>query len=113
MVAITFYRSTDETTTTWTELGGGSGGTEQLFVGDIALINAAPETFNLGGEVHDGDLLMIVYRFYIQRSCTMVGPKAGRGIILDRRIWHIRCYSGGIRLLERHPQCCPAYPAST
>lgn len=76
----TFSGSTNGTTTTWTELGGGSGGTEQLFVGDIALINAAPETFNLGGEVHDGDLLMIVYDF-ISSDHTMVGPKAGRSII--------------------------------
>lgn len=83
----TFSGSTNGTTTTWTELGGGSGvttgsssGTEQLFVGDIALANAAPETFNLGGEVHDGDLLMIVYDF-ISGDHTMVGPKAGRTII--------------------------------
>lgn len=76
----TFSGSTNGTTTTWTELGGGSGGTEQLFVGDIALANAAPETFNLGGEVHDGDLLMIVYDF-ISGYHTMVGPKAGRSII--------------------------------
>lgn len=103
----TFSGSTNGTTTTWTELGGGSGvkklpgldvelnestgvitytstgsssGTEQLFVGDIALANAAPETFNLGGEVHDGDLLMIVYDF-ISSDHTMVGPKAGRSII--------------------------------
>lgn len=79
----TFSGSTNGTTTTWTELGGGSGssnGTEQLFVGDIALANAAPETFNLGGEVHDGDLLMIVYDF-ISGDHTMVGPKAGRSII--------------------------------
>ena len=75
-----FSGSTDGTTTTWTELGGGSGGTEQLFVGDIGLANAAPETFNLGGEVHDGDLLMIVYDF-ISSDHTMVGPKAGRSII--------------------------------
>lgn len=59
---------------------GSSGGTEQLFVGDIALTNAAPETFYLGGEVHDGDLLMIVYDF-ISGDHTMVGPKAGRSII--------------------------------
>lgn len=65
----------------WIELTtGSSGGTEQLFVGDIALANAAPETFNLGGEVHDGDLLMIVYDF-ISSDHTMVGPKAGRSII--------------------------------
>lgn len=76
----TFSGSTNGTTTTWTKLGGGSGGTEQLFVGDIALFNAAPETFNLGGEVHDGDLLMIVYDF-ISSDHTMVGPKAGRSII--------------------------------
>lgn len=95
----TFSGSTNGTTTTWTELGGGSGvkklpgldvelnestgsssGIEQLFVGDIALANAAPETFNLGGEVHDGDLLMIVYDF-ISGDHTMVGPKAGRSII--------------------------------
>lgn len=65
----------------WIELTtGSSSGTEQLFVGDIALANAAPETFNLGGEVHDGDLLMIVYDF-ISSDHTMVGPKAGRTII--------------------------------
>lgn len=76
----TFSGSTNGTTTTWTELGGSSSGTEQLFVGDIALTPAAPETFNLGGEVHDGDLLMIVYDF-ISSDHTMVGPKAGRSII--------------------------------
>ena len=65
----------------WIELTtGSSSGTEQLFVGDIALANAAPETFNLGGEVHDGDLLMIVYDF-ISSDHTMVGPKGGRSII--------------------------------
>ena len=65
----------------WIELTTGSyGGTERLFVGDIALAPAAPETFNLGGEVHDGDLLMIVYDF-ISSDHTMVGPKAGRSII--------------------------------
>lgn len=62
------------------QITGSSGGTEQLFVGDIGLANAAPETFNLGGEVHDGDLLMIVYDF-ISSDHTMVGPKAGRSII--------------------------------
>lgn len=62
------------------QITGSSSGTEQLFVGDIALANAAPETFNLGGEVHDGDLLMIVYDF-ISSDHTMVGPKAGRSII--------------------------------
>lgn len=62
------------------QITGSSGGTEQLFVGDIALVNAAPETFNLGGEVHDGDLLMIVYDF-MSSDHTMVGPKAGRSII--------------------------------
>ena len=61
------------------QITGSSSGTEQLFVGDIALANAAPETFNLGGEVHDGDLLMIVYDF-ISSDHTMVGPKAGRSI---------------------------------
>lgn len=76
----TFSGSTNGTTTTWTELGGSSSGTEQLFVGDIALANAAPETFNLGGEVQDGDLLMIVYDF-ISSDHTMVGPKQGRSII--------------------------------
>lgn len=65
----------------WVELTtGSSSGTEQLFVGDIALANAAPETFNLGGEVQDGDLLMIVYDF-ISGDHTMVGPKKGRSII--------------------------------
>lgn len=62
------------------QITGSSNGTEQLFVGDIALANAAPETFNLGGEVHDGDLLMIVYGF-ISSDHTMVGPKGGRSII--------------------------------
>lgn len=62
------------------QITGISSGTEQLFVGDIALANAAPETFNLGGEVYDGDLLMIVYDF-ISSDHTMVGPKAGRSII--------------------------------
>lgn len=62
------------------QITGSSTGTEQLFVGDIALANAAPETFNLGGEVHDGDLLMIVYDF-ISSDHTMVGPKGGRSII--------------------------------
>lgn len=62
------------------QITGSSSGTEQLFVGDIDLANAAPETFNLGGEVHDGDLLMIVYDF-ISSDHTMVGPKAGRSII--------------------------------
>lgn len=71
----------DGSSTEWQELTtGSSSGTEQLFVGDIALANAAPETFNLGGEVHDGDLLMIVYDF-ISGYHTMVGPKAGRSII--------------------------------
>lgn len=71
----------DGSGTEWQELTtGSSSGTEQLFVGDIALANAAPETFNLGGEVLDGDLLMIVYDF-ISGDHTMVGPKAGRSII--------------------------------
>lgn len=71
----------DGSGTEWQELTtGSSSGIEQLFVGDIGLINAAPETFNLGGEVHDGDLLMIVYDF-ISGDHTMVGPKAGRSII--------------------------------
>lgn len=76
----TFSGSTNGTTVQWTELGGGGAGVEQLFVGDIALANAAPETFNLGGEVQDGDLLMIVYDF-ISNDHTMVGPKEGRSII--------------------------------
>lgn len=76
----TFSGSTNGTTTTWTELGGGSGGTKRLFVGDIALTNAAPETFNLGGEVSDGDRLMIVYNF-ISSDHTMIGSKQGRSII--------------------------------
>ena len=71
----------DGSGTDWQELTtGSSSGTEQLFVGDIGLANAAPETFNLGGEVHDGDLLMIVYDF-ISSDHTMVGPKGGRSII--------------------------------
>jgi hypothetical protein len=72
--------STNGTTTTRTELGGGSGGTEQLFVGDVALANDAEKKFYLGGEVHDGDLLMIVYDF-ISGDHTMVGPREGRSII--------------------------------
>lgn len=75
----TFSGSTNGTTTTWTELGGG-GGVEQLFSGDIALANAAPETFNLSGEVSDGDRLMIVYNF-ISSDHTMIGSKQGRSII--------------------------------
>lgn len=71
----------DGSGTEWQELTtGSSSGTEQLFVGDIALANAAPETFNLGGEVQDGDLLMIVYDF-ISGDHTMIGPKQGRSII--------------------------------
>lgn len=71
----------DGSGTEWQELTtGSSSGTEQLFVGDIALTNAAPETFNLGGEVQDGDLLMIVYDF-VSGYHTMVGPKQGRSII--------------------------------
>lgn len=54
----TFSGSTNGTTTTWTELGGGRAGVEQLFSGDIALANAAPETFSLGGSVSEGDRLM-------------------------------------------------------
>lgn len=75
----TFSGSTNGTTTQWTELGGGAG-VEQLFSGDIALANAAPETFNLGGEVTDGDRLMIVYNF-ISSDHTMIGSKQGRSII--------------------------------
>ena len=75
----TFSGSTNGTTAQWTELGGGAG-VEQLFSGDIALVNAAPETFNLGGEVSDGDLLMIVYNF-ISSDHTMIGSKQGRSII--------------------------------
>ena len=71
----------DGSGTEWQELTtGSSSGIEQLFVGDIGLADAAPETFYLGGEVHDGDLLMIVYDF-ISGYHTMVGPKAGRSII--------------------------------
>lgn len=76
----TFSGSTNGTTTQWTELGGGGDGVEQLFSGDIALTNAAPETFNLGGEVSDGDRLMIVYNF-ISSDHTMIGSKQGRSII--------------------------------
>lgn len=75
----TFSGSTNGTTAQWTELGGGAG-VEQLFSGDIALANAAPETFNLGGEVSDGDRLMIVYNF-ISSDHTMIGSKQGRSII--------------------------------
>lgn len=74
-----FSGSTNGTTAQWTELGGGAG-VEQLFSGDIALANAAPETFNLGGEVSDGDRLMIVYNF-ISSDHTMIGSKQGRSII--------------------------------
>ena len=76
----TFSGSTNGTTTQWTELGGGGDGVEQLFSDDIALTNAAPETFNLGGEVSDGDRLMIVYNF-ISSDHTMIGSKQGRSII--------------------------------
>lgn len=76
----TFSGSTNGTTVQWTELGGGGDGVEQLFSGDIALANAAPETFNLGGEVSDGDRLMIVYNF-ISSDHTMIGSKQGRSII--------------------------------
>lgn len=76
----TFSGSTNGTTAQWTELGGGGDGVEQLFSGDIALTNAAPETFNLGGEVSDGDRLMIVYNF-ISSDYTMIGSKQGRSII--------------------------------
>lgn len=76
----TFSGSTNRTTTTWTELGGGGAGVEQLFSGDIALANAAPETFSLGGSVSEGDRLMIVYNF-ISSDHTMIGSKQGRSII--------------------------------
>ena len=76
----TFSGSTNGTTTTWTELGGGGAGVEQLFSGDIALANAAPETFSLGGSVSEGDRLMIVYNF-ISSDHTMIGSKQGRSII--------------------------------
>jgi len=76
----TFSGSTNGTTVQWTKLGGGGDGVEQLFSGDIALTNAAPETFNLGGEVSDGDRLMIVYNF-ISSDHTMIGSKQGRSII--------------------------------
>lgn len=67
--------------TDWQELTTGSStGTEQLFVGDIALANSAPETFRLGTEVTDGDLLMIVYDF-VSSDHTMGGVKQGRSII--------------------------------
>lgn len=76
----TFSGSTNGTTAQWTELGGGGAGVEQLFSGDIALANAAPETFRLGGSVSDGDRLMIVYNF-ISSDHTMIGSKQGRSII--------------------------------
>lgn len=76
----TFSGSTNGTTVHWTELGGGGDGVEQLFSGDIALTNAAPKTFNLGGEVSDGDRLMIVYNF-ISSDHTMIGNNQGRSII--------------------------------
>lgn len=58
----------------------------QLFTGNIALANATPETFSLGANVTDGDILMIVYNF-ISDSHTMLGNKQGRNII-----W--KCTSG-------------------
>lgn len=76
----TFSGSTNGTTTTWTELGGGGAGVEQLFSGDIALANAAPVIFSLGGSVSEGDRLMIVYNF-ISSDHTMIGSKQGRSII--------------------------------
>lgn len=76
----TFSGSTNGTTAQWTELGGGGAGVEQLFSGDIALVNAAPETFSLGGSVSEGDRLMIVYNF-ISSDHTMIGSKQGRSII--------------------------------
>lgn len=76
----TFSGSTNGTTTQWTELGGGGAGVEQLFSGDIALANAAPKTFSLGGSVSEGDRLMIVYNF-ISSDHTMIGSKQGRSII--------------------------------
>lgn len=76
----TFSGSTNGTTAQWTELGGGGAGVEQLFSGDIALANAAPETFSLGGSVSEGDRLMIVYNF-ISSDHTMIGSKQGRSII--------------------------------
>lgn len=76
----TFSGSTNGTTAQWTELGGGGDRVEQLFSDDIALTNAAPETFNLGGEVSDGDRLMIVYNV-ISSDYTMIGNKQGRSII--------------------------------
>ena len=76
----TFSGSTNGTTAQWTELGGGGAGVEQLFSGDIVLVNAAPETFSLGGSVSEGDRLMIVYNF-ISSDHTMIGSKQGRSII--------------------------------
>lgn len=76
----TFSGSTNRTAAQWTELGGGGAAVEQLFSGDIALANAAPETFNLGGSVSEGDRLMIVYNF-ISSDHTMIGSKQGRSII--------------------------------
>lgn len=58
----------------------------QLFTGNIALANAAPEIFSLSANVTDGDILMIVYDF-ISDSHTMSGNKQGRNII-----W--KCNSG-------------------
>lgn len=58
----------------------------QLFTGNIALANATPETFSLGANVTNGDILMIVYNF-ISDSHTMLGNKQGRNII-----W--KCTSG-------------------
>lgn len=76
----TFSGSTNGTTTTWTELGGGGAGVEQLFSGDIALTHAVPELFSLSGSVSEGDLLMIVYNF-ISSEHTMIGSEQGRSII--------------------------------
>ena len=44
------------------------------------MANSAPETFRLGTEVTDGDLLMIVYDF-VSSDHTMGGVKQGRSII--------------------------------
>lgn len=75
-----FSGSTNGTTVQWTELGGWGPGVEPLFSGDIALANAAPKTFRLGGSVREGDRLMIVYNF-ISSDHTMIGSKQGRSII--------------------------------
>lgn len=85
----TFSGSTNGTTTQWTELGGGGARVEQLFSGDIALANAAPETFSLGGSVSEGDRLMTGssneilpgWKRIVSSWSSAVGPSGTTGII--------------------------------